>query len=63
MPGKIFKVLLGPKDDVKKGDPVLIVEAMKMEHTIRATKDGIIKEIFFNEGDQVQGGVLLCEIE
>jgi 3-methylcrotonyl-CoA carboxylase alpha subunit len=63
MPGKIFKILLGSGDVVKTGDPVLIVEAMKMEHMIRAPKDGTIKEIFFKEGEQVQGGVLLCEIE
>jgi 3-methylcrotonyl-CoA carboxylase alpha subunit len=62
MPGKIFKILLELGDVVKTGDPVLIVEAMKMEHMIRAPKDGTIKEIFFNEGEQVQGGVLLCEI-
>lgn len=63
MPGKIFKILTGKGKVVKKGDPVLIVEAMKMEHTIKATKDGEIKDIFYQEGDQVQGGVLLCEIE
>ena len=63
MPGKVFKVLKKVGDKVKKGDSVLIVEAMKMEHTIKATTEGLIKEIFFNEGDQVQGGVLLCEIE
>jgi 3-methylcrotonyl-CoA carboxylase alpha subunit len=63
MPGKIFKVLHKVGARVKLGEPVLIVEAMKMEHTIKATKDGLIKDIFFKEGDQVQGGVLLCEIE
>jgi len=63
MPGKIFKIHLKTGAKVKKGEAVLIVEAMKMEHTIKAPKDGIIKEIFFKEGDQVQGGVLLCEIE
>lgn len=63
MPGKIFKILTSKGEVVTKGDPVMIVEAMKMEHTIRAPKDGKIIEIFFNEGDQVQGGVLLCEIE
>mgnify|MGYP003691752431 FL=1 len=63
MPGKIFKVLKGIGDQVEKGDSVLIVEAMKMEHTIKATSNGLIKKIFFKEGDQVQGGVLLCEIE
>jgi 3-methylcrotonyl-CoA carboxylase alpha subunit len=63
MPGKVFKVLHKVGSTVNAGEAVLIVEAMKMEHTVKATKDGIIKEIFFKEGDQVQGGVLLCEIE
>lgn len=63
MPGKIFKILLDIGKEVSKGDPVIIVEAMKMEHTIRAPQDGVVKEIFFKEGDQVQGGVALCHIE
>ncbi len=63
MPGKIFKVLCQKGDTVKKGDPILIVEAMKMEHSIKSTKDGVIKDIFFSEGEQIQGGVLLCDIE
>lgn len=63
MPGKIFKVLKEVGAAVKAGEAVMIMEAMKMEHTICAGKDGVIREILFNEGDQVQGGVLLCEIE
>ena len=63
MPGKIFKIIQTAGKTVVKGDPVLILEAMKMEHTIKANKDGVIKNIFFHEGEQVQGGVLLCEIE
>ena len=63
MPGKIFKVLASEGTKVSRGDPLLIVEAMKMEHTIKATQDGLLKKIFFKEGEQVQGGVLLAEIE
>lgn len=63
MPGKIFKVLRNEGEEVKMGDPVLILEAMKMEHTIKAQQDGIVKKIHFMEGAQVQGGVELCEIE
>ena len=63
MPGKIFKVLKHEGEEVKLGDPVLILEAMKMEHTIRAQQDGVVKKIHFPEGAQVQGGVELCEIE
>lgn len=63
MPGKIFKVMGKTGQKVDKGDPILIVEAMKMEHMIKSPKAGIIKEIFFKEGEQVKGGVSLCEIE
>jgi 3-methylcrotonyl-CoA carboxylase alpha subunit len=63
MPGKIFKVLKRIGDNVKVGDTILILEAMKMEHTIKATKDGKIEEIFFKEGEQVTGGAVLCAIE
>ena len=46
MPGKIFKILKAPGSEVKKGEPILILEAMKMEHSIRSDKDGKVKEIF-----------------
>ncbi len=62
MPGKIFKVTALEGDKVAKGQTILILEAMKMEHAIKADKDGVIKKIFFKEGDQVQGGVALAEI-
>ncbi len=63
MPGKIFKVLKKVGDKVKIGETILILEAMKMEHTIKATKDGQVDEIFFKEGEQVTGGAVLCAIE
>lgn len=63
MPGKVFKVLVKAGDAVKKGTPLVVLEAMKMEHTIKANIDGKIKKVFFKEGDMVQGGVVLVEIE
>ncbi len=63
MPGKIFKVLKEKGSDVKKGDAILILEAMKMEHSIRADKDGVVKNIFYQVGQLVQGGVVLAEVE
>jgi len=62
MPGKIFKILKS-QGDVKTGETILILEAMKMEHSIKAPKDGRIKKILFKEGDLVQGGVDLVEME
>jgi biotin carboxyl carrier protein len=63
MPGKIFKILKEVGSVVKKGDPILVLEAMKMEHSIRSDKDGTVKRIPFKVGELVQGGVLLAEVE
>lgn len=63
MPGKIFKVIKEEGSEVKKGEAILILEAMKMEHSIRADKDGKVKKIFFKTGELVQGGVTLAEVE
>jgi len=63
MPGKVFKVLKEEGQDVKAGEIILILEAMKMEHTIKAHNDGVVKKIYFKEGDQVQADAQLCEIE
>lgn len=63
MPGKIFKVLKEIGSEVKKGEPILILEAMKMEHSIRSDKDGVIKKINYKVGELVQGGVTLAEVE
>jgi 3-methylcrotonyl-CoA carboxylase alpha subunit len=53
MPGKIVAVLVAQGDQVKKGAPLLIMEAMKMEHTIAAPADGLVEELLYAVGDQV----------
>lgn len=63
MPGKIFKVVKEVGSDVKKGETILILEAMKMEHSIRSDKDGKVKKISYKVGELVQGGVTLAEVE
>lgn len=63
MPGKIFKIVKEVGSVVKKGETILILEAMKMEHSIRSDKDGKVKKIFFKTGELVQGGVTLAEVE
>ena len=63
MPGKIFKIVKEVGAEVKKGETILILEAMKMEHSIRSDKDGIVKSIPYKVGELVQGGVLLAEVE
>jgi 3-methylcrotonyl-CoA carboxylase alpha subunit len=63
MPGRIIQVMSHPGDAVKKGQALLILEAMKMEHTITAPADGVIKEIHFAAGEQVLEGAELISIE
>jgi biotin carboxyl carrier protein len=63
MPGKVFKVLVKTGDAVMKGQTLLVLEAMKMEHAIKADKDGKVRRILFKEGDLVQGGMALAELE
>lgn len=62
MPGKILKILVSAGDAVEIGTPILVMEAMKMEHTIKASKAGIIEKIFYKEGDLVAGGVELVKL-
>jgi 3-methylcrotonyl-CoA carboxylase alpha subunit len=59
MPGKIVALLVAPGDSVEKGAPLLIMEAMKMEHTIAAPADGTVQELLYAVGDQVADGARL----
>ena len=63
MPGKIVAQLVVAGQSVKKGEPLLIMEAMKMEHTIAAPKDGVVKEMMYVIGDQVADGAQLLTFE
>jgi 3-methylcrotonyl-CoA carboxylase alpha subunit len=63
MPGKVIAVLVAPGAKVAKGSPLVILEAMKMEHTIVAPADGTVKEVRFAAGEQVDEGVDLIAFE
>ena len=63
MPGRIVQVMSQPGDAVKKGQALLILEAMKMEHTITAPADGVVKEVHFAAGEQVLEGAELVTLE
>lgn len=63
MPGSVIAVIVSKDDEVKSGDALMIVEAMKMEHTITAPKDGKIIEVRFAVGDQVEDGDELLILE
>jgi 3-methylcrotonyl-CoA carboxylase alpha subunit len=59
MPGKVVAVLASKGQHVKKGEPLVIMEAMKMEHTIAAPSDGLVEDILYQVGDQVADGAPL----
>ena len=63
MPGRIIKVMAQAGRKVAKGDPLLILEAMKMEHTITAPADGIVTELHYAAGEQVLEGAELIRLE
>lgn len=63
LPGTIMQVFVRPGDQVKKGDRLLIYEAMKMENNIMAEKDGIVKTIRVTPGDNVLQDDVLIEME
>jgi 3-methylcrotonyl-CoA carboxylase alpha subunit len=63
MPGIVLKILVAPGDVVTKGTPLLVLEAMKMEHGIVAPRDGTIESVNCSEGELVQPGVDLIEME
>jgi len=59
MPGLIVKLFVKENQPVKKGDGLVIIEAMKMENEIRANGAGTVKKILLNEGDSVDKGAVL----
>ena len=63
MPGRVVKVLVTSGSQVVAGDPVLVIEAMKMENRVTAPIDGTIKTIHVKEGDQVNSDETLIQIE
>jgi 3-methylcrotonyl-CoA carboxylase alpha subunit len=63
MPGRIVRQLIAAGDRVGRGAPLLVLEAMKMEHTIVAPGDGRIAALRYAEGDQVEEGAVLLDFE
>ena len=54
LPGKVLQIQVGVEQEVSEGDPLLVLESMKMEHIINAPRTGLIAEILVNEGDTVE---------
>jgi len=63
MPGKVVRILVEPGAEIKKGDGVIVVEAMKMQNEMKSPKDGVVKEIRSSEGSTVNAGDVLAIIE
>ena len=63
MPGKIVKIFVKPGDLLKEGDPILIMEAMKMENEMRATGEVTVKEVLVKEGMNVESGAELVTFQ
>jgi len=63
MPGVITKVMVVVGEEVAKGQPLVALEAMKMEHLIRAPRAGRVKKVAASPGQMVQAGAVLVELE
>ena len=63
MPGLILEVNVKEGDEVKEGDYLLVLEAMKMENTLTAPRDGVVKSVTVTKSDTVEKNQLLIEIE
>ena len=63
MPGVVTKVMVVVGDEVTRGQPLLALEAMKMEHLIRAPREGRVKRVGASPGQMVQAGAELVELE
>ena len=63
MPGRVMSIMVRPGDRVSAGDEVCVVEAMKMEQSIRADRDGVVKEVHVQPLDSVNANDPLIELE
>jgi len=63
MPGKILAVRVAPGQPVRKGETLIILEAMKMEHEVVAPHDGVVRELLVAVGEQVDAGAVLVALD
>lgn len=63
MPGKVIDLRVQPGDEVTKDQTLAVMEAMKMEHSLKAPRDGVVKAVGASVGEQVAEGVMVVELE
>ncbi len=63
MPGKVIKILVQAGDTVRKGDVVMIIEAMKMENQVVSPREAVVREVFVSVNDRVESSKVLVEFE
>lgn len=63
MPGRVVRVLVGAGESVKKGQPLVVVEAMKMENELKSPKDGVVRKLAVAPGALVEARATLVELE
>jgi propionyl-CoA carboxylase alpha chain len=63
MPGAVVRVLVEAGDTVTKGQPLVVLEAMKMEHTVASPADGTVSEVRVTAGQQVDAGSVLAVVD
>lgn len=63
MPGKVRQILVKQGDSIKKGTPLIVIEAMKMNNIIKSNYEGIVKEIRCNENEFIEKDSIIAKIE
>lgn len=63
MPGLVLKIMVTEGAEVKKGDSLLVLEAMKMENILKSTTDGVIKKINVAQGDKIEKNTVLLQFQ
>ena len=62
MPGRVTQLMVEPGTSVRRGQPLIVIEAMKMEHTVTAPTDGVVEAVRFAPGDLVEEGAVLIAL-
>jgi biotin carboxyl carrier protein len=63
IPGRVLRILAGPGDAVTQGQPVVVLEAMKMENDVRAPRDGVVRSVEVSAGQAVGSGQVLLRLD